>query len=197
MNEKQEIIGLLFAGGPEAGVDITWACHIHPILDRLKITLISTPKSTNPSQKRNSTPQNDLFIVDESSKSRLETLQSQFLQFKNGEDLYNIFIQHRFEVISLINHSRPVTIAWHRNSGPAFVPHFVKSFHEKNYKIPLQIKGITLPILLKNMRTVLIENGSPALKKVIEQYGDDVIESAADCTDLETLLSNICNHQTT
>jgi hypothetical protein len=198
VNEKQEIIGLLFAGGPDGdGVDITWACHIHPILDRLKITLLSSPKSNNPSQKRNSAPQNNLFIVDESSKSRLDTLQNQFLQFKNGQDLYNVFMQHRFEVISLINHSRPVTLAWHRNSGPTFVPHFVKSFHEKEYQMPLEIKGITLPILLKNMRTILMQHGSPALKKVIEEYADDVIESADNCTDLETLLSNICNHQTT
>ena len=198
VNEKQEIIGLLFGGERGAdGVDITWACHIHPILKEMKITLISSPKSNNPSQKRNSVPQNDLFIVDESSKSRLSTLQDQFLQFKNGQDLYNVFMQHRFEVISLINHSRPVTIAWHRHSGPAFVAHFVKSFHDIDYRIPLEIKGITLPILLKNMRLVLMGNGSPALKKVIEQYGDDVIASAADCADLETLLSNICNHQTT
>ncbi|MDQ3019718.1 MAG: hypothetical protein M3R36_03990 [Bacteroidota bacterium] len=199
VNAKNEIIGLLCAMNPAAPFE-SYACHIHPVIENLKITMLSTPIASS-SDKRNIPVQlpniieTTTFLSREEELSKLENIKSAILQAEEGPMMYNIFEKHRPEIAALINHYRPVTVVWHRNNGPSFVAHFVKSFHEPSYYVPSNIKGITLPVFLKNIAGILHLHGSPALKKIIEQYIENIIDGAANCNSLEALLTNICNYK--
>ena len=200
VNEKNRIVGLLFAGGPVTvkGVtfSITCACHIHPVVDRLKITIIGSP-AASPTGKRNiaieepNPLESTTYLSKEEERQKFEKIKSNLLHTEGGDDLLQIFEKHRPEVVAAINHIRPVTIAWHRHSGPAFVAHFVKSFHEKNYQMPQTVKGISLVQLLKSMKNILQEQGSKALSEVIEKHHEAVIEAAGDCRNFDAFITNL------
>jgi hypothetical protein len=108
--------------------------------------------------------------------TRLDDILEQTLQ-RDPED--EPFIQavrvHFDEMLHLVNHSRPVTVAWHRKQGPAFLGAFMRSVKEPDYRIPHEIEGISRQHALNAMSVVFEEHGSPALKAAIQQYGIAVL----------------------
>ncbi len=212
LNEKNKVVGLIFAGGdqqitvkdPRTNANIiaypAYACHIHPILDYLGIALFINPVQSV-KDKRNYKTESDIiydgtvYLSLQQEQLKLNKLKLDLSKAESGDTLFNIFEKYRNEVVYLINQKQTVTLTWHRNNGPTFLAHFVKKFHEPDYVIPLQIKGITLSVLLKNMCTILYEHSTPGLKIAIEQYRENVISSAVNCNSLEELLTNICNYK--
>ena len=85
------------------------------------------------------------------------------------------FVPMGDEMLELVNHSRPVTIAWHRKQGPAFLGAFMRSVKEPEYRIPHEIEGISRQHALNAMSVVFEEHGSPSLRAAIQEYGMAVL----------------------
>lgn len=107
--------------------------------------------------------------------SRLETLRMEFSE----TTAYRLFERHQPEILHLINHCRPVTLAWQRKQGPAFTAAFVRSLKDPQYRIPVQINGIRVETLLWSMAAVLEENGSESLRQGLVHWAPAVIQAAS------------------
>jgi len=105
--------------------------------------------------------------------------------------LHDLYETHHAEVLNLINHSRPVTIAWHRNQGPAFVAALARSARLENYALPEAIEGHTRTQLLTAMKEVLLKHGSPRLRQDITHYGPQLHEALAQNPTLEQIAHHL------
>lgn len=84
--------------------------------------------------------------------------------------------KHRREVFELIEHCRPVTVAWRRGQGPAFAAAVARSNRDPHYRIPAEFGGVRRAELLSRLAAALTENGSEALKNDLALYGPVLIE---------------------
>ncbi len=120
--------------------------------------------------------------------TRLEAIRRQF----SDTPAFRVFERHQPEIMHLINHSRPVMVAWQRKQGPAFAAAFYRSLKEPHYRIPLLINGVRAETLLWNMAAVLEEHGSERLRQALVQFAPAVMQAAAlDCSHAERLLENL------
>lgn len=189
LTEQNEVVGLLYSI-PDVPSDNDFfghgiASHIHPVLDFLSCTIITSSESSDSDRRQKAK-------TDSAHNDQLKKLKQDFIsQGPEYKKMYWVLEKNRAEAVRLVNHKRPVTVVWHRNHGPAFVAHFIKNFRNPNHKVPLSIKGTTLPHLLKVMRHVIYEYSSLELKKAIDQYGDQLISCADECSGVHNLLANI------
>ena len=122
---------------------------------------------------------------------RLEVLEEQLVATPLGRQIRDVFEEHVEEVMMLINHNRRVTVVWHRNLGPEFITHAVRSGVEKDFEVPREIKGVHLTTLLRRMAAVLQENGSPGLARAIGNYSVLVLNWAQRCNSLHQVFDEI------
>jgi hypothetical protein len=97
-----------------------------------------------------------------------------------GRALHDAFGQLRREVGYLIRNVRPVTVAWHRGKGPAFMTHVLNHLAGHTDRIPHEVQGVTRGELLTRMRDVLSARGSNPLREALAHYGDDLFVAATD-----------------
>ncbi len=177
VNDANQVIGLLYGvGNPGNATIFTMVSHISSVLSALSsagqaITLSVTPGGGSA---------DDYGIAPPAQAALTGTRLDDVLLRVLGDDVEtHPFIQaaqtHFDEMLDLVNHSRPVTVAWHRKQGPAFLAAFMRSAKEPNYRIPQEIEGITRQHALTTMITVFEEHGSEALKAAIERYGLEVL----------------------
>src|SRR5262249_46782667 len=79
---------------------------------------------------------------------------------------------HREECRDLINRCRPVTVAWHRGKGPAYLAAVARSGKDPNYRIPGEIDGVSREQCARLMSEALLRHGSPALAAALRARGD-------------------------
>jgi hypothetical protein len=174
VNEAGAIVGLLYGGSNPANPTINaFVTPIATVLSALSsagqaITLSNSPSGGGSGMSTR--------VSRRITGTRLDDILEQTLQ-RDPED--EPFIQavrvHFEEMLDLVNHSRPVTVAWHRKQGPAFLGAFMRSVKEPDYRIPHEIEGISRQHALNAMSVVFEEHGSPALKAAIQQYGIAVL----------------------
>ncbi|MBO9699891.1 MAG: hypothetical protein J7604_06740 [Sporocytophaga sp.] len=187
VNQDGNVVGLLY-GGNLADQREGFACHIHPVLDKLKITLISDKRSPDPHNRVLSSDTSNNFSI---AKARAETLRSRLVSNERGSEIYHAFESCREEVVWLVNRRRPVTVAWQRNQGPAFVSYFVNTASDPVPVIPQEIKGISLHTLLNSMKEILKLEGSGKLKRTIVQYENLVMTLSQECNNLEDFVNRL------
>lgn len=122
---------------------------------------------------------------------KLEDLEVRLMQTQTGRAVHEILVTHAEEVMELINHRRPVTVAWHRNHGPELIGQVVKSGFEHDFEIPKEIQGVTLAQLLRRMASVMLDHASPEFKAVINRYYALVMGWAQQFTNLSQVLDEI------
>lgn len=122
---------------------------------------------------------------------RLEILEEQLIATPLGQQIRDVFEEHVEEVMMLINHNRQVMVVWHRNFGPEFINHAVRSGVEKDFEVPGEINGIQFTTLLRRMAAVLLENGSPGLARAISNYLVLVLNWAQRCNSLQQVFEEI------
>lgn len=175
VNETGAIVGLLYGGGnPTNPVINAFVTPIATVLSALSsagqaITLSNSPSGGGSGMSSRVSRRGI-------TGTRLDDILAENLQ-RDPED--EPFIQavrvHFDEMLNLVNHARPVTVAWHRKQGPAFLGAFMRSVKEPEYRIPHEIDGISRQHALNAMSVVFEEYGSPALKAAIQQYGMAVL----------------------
>jgi len=101
---------------------------------------------------------------------------------------------HADEIMRLINHCRPVTVAWHRVRGPALLATLMGAVRDGHYKIPARVKGVALHEALERMREVLTKHGSPALRETMQRReGDALIAATRGRGDLNEILEHLAS----
>lgn len=189
LNADNKIIALNWGGDRTTNVvGITIACHIQNVLDKLSangsaVTLLQSPPGDSAPGKVSKFSRHESTV----SKNPLEEIRDA------NEDslLYWLYEKHHREVLELINHSRPVTVAWQRNQGPAYVAALARATREDAYAIPYSINDISREDLLTKLRAALMAHGSDALRKDLERFGDELIATVRSGESIPELAMNM------
>ncbi|SDX07475.1 hypothetical protein [Nitrosomonas oligotropha] len=170
VNAQNKLVGIVFAKSG-SNPAIAYACHIHPVIDLLSITPITT---ANPPVGPAGQTLNDVEGIFTGINHTTE-VRERFLNTRKGAEIYQRILDHRQEVVALVNHRRPVTVAWHRSKGPAFLAHFVNNARDPAHLIPFEVEGITRDQMIRRMAEVLTQHGSESLQQVIQRYFGEVM----------------------
>lgn len=190
INDQNDLVGLVF-GGDEITVPNprTFACHIAPVLDLLKVTPISTQNP--PVGPAGHARSNRLARVGGSASSLEDhtvELQERLRRTPTGAALYAAFVEHRSEVVGLVNRHRPTTIAWHRGKGPTFFAHVAENARHPEHRIPSEVEGVTRTDLLVRMEEALMTYGSEPLREALAEHRDALLALVDDFDDLHQLV---------
>ncbi|MBS0496860.1 MAG: hypothetical protein JSR51_04325 [Proteobacteria bacterium] len=170
VNAQNKIVALLY-GGDASNPARSAACHIHPVMAYLSITPITT---ANPPVGPAGQTLNDVEGIFTGINHTTE-VRERFLHTRKGAEIYQQILDHRQEVVALVNHRRPVTVAWHRSKGPTFLAHFVNNARDPAHVIPFEVEGISRDHMIRRMAEVLTQHGSEPLQHVIRHYFDEVM----------------------
>lgn len=198
INLDNKIVGLLFASGinvPVKGVQqpfVTIANHISDVFDALKIRIpYSQDVKVISGETLARVPAVFEAPIPEPYRALRERLQNNELTAK----LFAIGQRHSDEIIYLVNHCRPVTVAWRRAEGPAILATVMGAVRDGHYRLPQTIKGVAPYELLKRMQMVLSQHGSAALKETMNTAAVDLRDVFDDCNDLNDLLDRLARDQ--
>jgi hypothetical protein len=198
INLNNKIVGLLFAGGKKVkvkGVERPFASianHISDVLTALKIRIPYSPDvKVIAGETLTDVPAAFEAPIPEAYQVLRERLQSNDVTAR----LFAIGQRHSDEVTYLVNHCRPVTVAWRRAEGPALLATIMSAVRDGNYRLPATVKGVAPLVALERMRNVLSEHGSPGLRETMNSARVDVREVFAGCDNLNELIERIARHQ--
>ncbi len=118
------------------------------------------PRSRSP----RGAPSNDLPALSSPQQQRLTRLRDALRLTEPGRAFDAAFSDMQREISSLVRHSRPVTVTWHRNRGPAFLARTLNHLRGDADSIPLAIDGVSRSQLLEQMRAILEAHGSNPLR---------------------------------
>lgn len=183
INAQNQLVGLLFAVSA-SDASRAFACHIHPVMDRLAITPIS---AANPPVGPAGQARADVrgFI---DGLNETIPLRERFLATPQGTEVYAAVLAHRAEVVALVNHRRPVTVAWHRAQGPAFLAHGVENARNPGHRVPREIDSVDRETLARRMAEILTLHGSAELKDAMAQWLPVVLAHIDDFDSLHDLV---------
>jgi hypothetical protein len=187
-----KVLGLHFAGA--VGGTAGYANHIANVQTALNVTVLEV--GTAASIPLGAT----LAIPSEAPMSTLELLRKFEAELEGsveGRQWVELFHRHWNEIQSLINSNRAVQSAWHRNHGPAFIAHFVKSTKQRGYRVPEQIGGVMVENLIIAMGAALQKSGSPELAMAVRQHHTEFLSLMHDCRSLEALAEKARGHTNT
>lgn len=190
LNASNQIIGLHKSGNNgdnvTAGNFVSHSIGIQEVLDALQtdgfqITIITGTGGDESAMMEASgavAPADPLMIFEERLK-----------QSEPGRVLWETIRGHHREVLRLVNEERPVTVAWRRNQGPAFVAAVVRSARVSTYRIPFEIEGVSRKQTALAMLAVLRTHGSARLRADLDAHADLLIELFAEGSTVEELMT--------
>jgi hypothetical protein len=188
LNAQRQIIGLLFS---DSDTGFFAACHIHPVLDLLGITMVSTQNTAGASGGATSLEMALSLDESEHDVPRAMALREQVLNSERGRAYRALVEKHLNEVVHLVNRVRPVTVAWHRLNGPDFLGHVLHASRHAAYAVPRELKGQGRDDALAKMLETLSRHGSFGLRADIERYSDEVRDMAREIDDIESLATQL------
>jgi len=108
---------------------------------------------------------------------------------RRGRELHEDFTQLSREIAYLVRRCRPVTVAWHRHRGPAFLVCAVNHLKGEAAQVPATIQSVSRHTLLTRMETVLRRHGSNALRDALDRHRDLLLScssalTAGECLDI-------------
>lgn len=185
LNEQGEVVGLLWAVRTPQLPDPNdptlvqptpngqgLVNHIELVTDALHIDISFAPPgpggpitATVETPARRSDPEP---LV--TSSQLFRRIAAELSESENGRHLLELVRRFDAEVIDLINHDRPVMVAWRRNRGPAFVAAFISHGLGKIDRMPVELDGVRLGALARIMADRLCERGSPELAEAIASH---------------------------
>jgi hypothetical protein len=196
VSNDNKIVGLLFARGRKITLGgavkpfVTFANHISHVLTALNVTIpYSTEVSVTSGEPLLDVPDADapMLAPYRALRARLEATPATARLLAIGE-------RHREEIVQLVNHCRPVTVAWHRSHGPTLLAALMGSVRDNTYQIPVSVKGVTLAEGLRRMRAVLEQHGSGDLRSALTMpEGEAIIRACEELRDLRLVLERFAS----
>lgn len=184
------IVGLLFgsnsANPPD---DRTVANHIEDVCSALGIT-INFASATQHAGARVSVPSSVLAepnMGHEAYQAARERLRAE----PAGRWLLDTAERHRVELVTLVNRVRPVTIAWHRAQGPAFLATALNELRAGGESLPLTVNDQWLDAALERIGAALALHGSPALRQELDAHGAALIGAVRASTTVSELIAHL------
>jgi hypothetical protein len=185
INGANKIVGLLFAAGRDVSGHpfLSLANHISDVFSELKIKIPYASDVKVTSGQR---------IPDE-----YRALRSRLSQHENTSRLLALGERHADEVTQLVNHCKPVTIAWHKNQGPALLATIMGAIRDGHDTIPEAVKGVPVHAAVETMRGVLHRYGSEALQAHVGRPETaPLIERLKHCRNIDELIERIARDET-
>lgn len=189
INEQRQLVGLLF-GKSQFNTIQMLGVHIHPVLAYLQVTPIT---EAHPPVRPAGLARADAQGVAGDEVGDAVSLRERFLATPQGAAFYAHAVEHRGEVVDLVNRCRPVTVAWHRGKGPAFLNRGINNMRHSREAIPRQIDGVGRGDLLRRMRDVLSRHGSQRLAAALDRHADEIVALAEAFDDLRDLVARFEN----
>jgi hypothetical protein len=187
VNEKNELVGLLFAVS-QSDMKTAFACHIAPVLHKLDIKPITV---ANPPVPPAGQAVAQMAAVIEEGVDHGAALRRKFYASARGAEIAELVERHVDEVIHLVNHCRPVTIAWHRHQGPAFLAHLLENARDPSHAVPAEIEGVSRETLMRNIADALFAHGSAELRAAMAPYRELALAIAARLHSLHEVVEEI------
>lgn len=186
VNDQRNVIALVFGGGSTSG--IVAACHIHPAIDALGITVISTAHNPDAAAAHAvlEAPRGEGDAIARAAALRADILRDERVQL-----LYGLVQRHREEVAYLVNRVRRVTIAWHRAHGPDFLAHALHASRHPGHPVPRELDGVARADALGRILAALDQHGSEPLRRDLQLHADMVRALVGDADDLEGLAARL------
>jgi hypothetical protein len=185
INGANKIVGLLFAAGRDVDGHpfLSLANHISDVFSELNIKIPYSSDVKVTSGQR---------IPDE-----YRALRTRLSRHENTSRLLALGERHADEVTQLVNHCKPVTIAWHKNQGPALLATIMGAIRDGHDTIPEAVKGVPVHEALEKMRSVLHRYGSDALQEHVGRAETaPLIERLKDCRNIGELIERIARDET-
>jgi hypothetical protein len=186
VNSQNQVVGLVF-GVDTANPNLAFACHIAPVLDKLKVTLVTTANPHPVADTLLDIP----GVVAEGDANHTTRLKERLLGTPAGREIFNLVMAHRLEVVELVNRCRPVTVAWHRSKGPAFLAHVLNNARNPAHVVPREVEGVSRAALIRNMARAIAAHGSPALKALAEARLDETLAHSDGFDSLHELVGQL------
>ena len=194
INLENKIVGLMFAVAKKMTVKdverpfIGVANHISEVLSALKIRI---PYSQDVTVTAGETLTDVPAMFEAPIPPPYQALRERLDQNDVTAKLFAIGQRHSDEVTYLVNHCRPVTVAWRRAEGPALLALIMGAVRDGHYRLPANVKGVTPLDFLERMRKVLSEHGSASLKQTMNSAEVDLKDLFASCDNLNDLIERV------
>ncbi len=188
MNADNELVGMLFAVGTPPNENIAFACHIHPVIDVLGVEPIT---DANPPLGPAGSTRDDQPGAFMPLEAHTIALRSRIEAHPKIGPLYASFMEHWDEIVMLINHRRPLLVAWHRAKGPTFVAHLSESARTPGHRIPFEIEGIYRRDVVERMAELLQAEGSDELRAYIAAHRGAALALIDSFDDLHRLVEDL------
>ncbi|MGC5170957.1 hypothetical protein ACLQ2Q_09910 [Microbacterium sp. DT81.1] len=188
INAQNRLVGLVFGRGKGSEAHKGFASHIHPVMDRLKITPVSM---ANPPVK----PAGQAGSARAGASTGEQDASMQLRQRAQGNPgsapLYAAFERHREEAVGLVNYHRPVTVAWHKGKGPAWLAHIAENARSPEHRIPFEIDGVSRRDLVTRLADALEAWGSERLRGAVAGQRDALLAMIDGFDDLHELVRRL------
>jgi hypothetical protein len=198
INLENKIVGLLFAASKGRTVKgtvrpfVTLANHIGDVLSALNIRIPYSPDVVVTS----GATLTDVPVFEAPVPEPYRELRARLQRHQRTARLLLEGERHREEILHLINHCRPVTVAWHRCQGPALLAVVMGAIRDRRHQLPETVKGVALHEALERMRGVLAANGSAALRTAFDSADADLVVAACrSSNDLEAVFADLAAGQ--
>jgi hypothetical protein len=183
VNENNKVVALLYSvagGGP------TIFAHATPIADVLKqFTKIDnvnwevatatdggqvhTVPGTPPAFAGPRAREPVRALVTAGTTDALDRVRADLGASPGGRALRALWLDHGAELLDLINTRRRVTLAWHRDGGPALAHSFFRAATVPGARIPAVTAGEPPMNRLARIHAVLRANASPDLRQALDE----------------------------
>jgi hypothetical protein len=188
IDEQGFIVGLLFGDNnqnPPAGRTV--ANHIADVCSALGITINVTPSST---QAGTLVAVPEAFVPAPEAEA-YRRLRVRLERDPQGRKLLDIIERHRIEAVNLVTGKRPVTVAWHRSGGPAFLAIALATLREGGEDLPPPIHDVPFAEALERTGAALAAFGSPGLRSSIEAYGPQLVAAVRESSTISELIERL------
>lgn len=163
---------------------LAYATPIAAVLARLNITVIPTD------------PALEYNVFDTEEAAPLVPAESPFLALverlrgsANGREVLRLFELHGDECLELVNRRRRFTVAWQRNSGPAWLAAAGRSAREPAYRLPAELGGIARGEALRDIVRALTAEASELLRHDLQQHAPVWLEAVDGCDTVDELIA--------
>jgi hypothetical protein len=184
-----KVVGLLRSIDKEiaAGGSLGLATPIGAVIARLGITIITTDESqTYDVRAWNEEPTG---VAGPATPEEVFSAAAERLSgSERGRELVGLVRRHRAEIASLVNHRRPVTVAWHRTQGPAYMAALMRTAREPAYRLPETLNGVGREEVVQRMREALLQHGSAELRAALRAHGDTFTRLWLECSAFDEVL---------
>lgn len=188
-----KIVGLLFASAEDHTNPTTTyrtiANHIDDVLSLLNIDIPFSQDVKIIAGERVPVHEAPIPAPYRALRQRLE-------RHENTARLLALGQRHADEVTYLVNHCKPVTIAWHKAQGPAILATVMGAVRDGHYRLPASVKGIAPCEAVERMRDVLSRYGSPALREHVgRSEAAPILEELKACADIDEVIDHIAGDE--